>query len=487
MRLRGFLKYYNEHTKNILLLLIICLLTYWPITSGLFSSKGDSIHYFLPYRYNISQAIQHGEFPFWSPYIYLGNPVYGDMQSGAWNPFVWFFSLFSSYNISIFHVEYLIYIFLAGLGMYRLVYYLVNNTSAALLLGTAYMLSGFMLGGQLINWAASAAFLPFVIYFYLALIQKNKWSAVWKTGLFLYLLLVCGYPSFFIIVSYLLLLLFIISFFDRLTGKKYTNRITWSKFISQHVLVIITFAGLSLPAIISYLDLLPYYSRGGGVTYMESNANTFELQHFLTFLFPPTIGATYINSETDLTCRNIYLGFLSLIVFVTYPPRLKRRNLLLLFLVLFSALYSLGDATPLRKLCYDFLPLMNTFRHPSQMRLFFIFGLLLLMSPGLRSFFGSICEKNDYTRSKIVKIVSFLLVVFFSLALILSFQKLSIFNSGILASGEFNKFIKKIIDNLNFYDAVFISAFTQLIFILIFLIWFFRKSLTVKKFYWLCR
>src|SRR5688572_16933982 len=190
------------HYKNYLLLLVICLLAYWPLTFSVFSSKGDSLQYFLPYRYNISMAIQHGELPFWSPHVYLGNPVYGDMQSGAWNPFVWFFSLFGSYNLTVFHIEYLVYIFLAGIGMYKLVYHLYKNTSTASLLAATYMLSGFMLGGQLINWAASAALFPFIIYYYLIVIQTRQWSAAWKTGLCLYLLLVCGYPSFFIITSY---------------------------------------------------------------------------------------------------------------------------------------------------------------------------------------------------------------------------------------------------------------------------------------------
>jgi hypothetical protein len=93
----------KAHYKKYGLLLVICLLAYWPLTFGVFSVKNDAIHYFLPYRFTISEAIRNGEMPFWSPYIYLGNPIYGDMQSGAWNPVVWFFSLIGRYDISLFH------------------------------------------------------------------------------------------------------------------------------------------------------------------------------------------------------------------------------------------------------------------------------------------------------------------------------------------------------------------------------------------------
>src|SRR5687768_13370870 len=154
----------KDQTYHYFLLLVICLLAYWPITFGFFSVKNDAIHYFLPYRFQISETIRNGELPFWNPYIYQGYPVYGDMQSGAWNPVVWFFSLFGRYDITIFHFENLLYIFTGSFGMYKLANWFSKDANTSFLVSVAYMLSGFMLGGQLINWLAAAAFIPFVIY-----------------------------------------------------------------------------------------------------------------------------------------------------------------------------------------------------------------------------------------------------------------------------------------------------------------------------------
>ena len=245
MRLPNSLQDNKIHYKNYLLLLVICLLAYWPLTFGLFSVKNDAIHYFLPYRFNISEAIRNGEFPFWSPYVYLGNPLYGDMQSGAWNPVVWFFSFIGRYDITLFHYENLLYIFLGGVGMYKLTNRLFAHSHTALLIAVSYMLSGFMLSGQLINWLAAAAFLPFVFHYYLCTahrvrwtsrgqtLRQTSWSNAAKTGIALFFLLTAGYPSFFIITGYVLLALFVITVINRFRNNE-SPAISWKGFLIQH-------------------------------------------------------------------------------------------------------------------------------------------------------------------------------------------------------------------------------------------------------------
>ena len=59
-----------------LLLLLITLIAYWPLSIQLFSLKNDALVYFLPYRYQLSESIQQGCFPWWNPYIYTGLPIH---------------------------------------------------------------------------------------------------------------------------------------------------------------------------------------------------------------------------------------------------------------------------------------------------------------------------------------------------------------------------------------------------------------------------
>lgn len=466
------------HYKNYLLLLLICLLAYWPLTFGIFSVKNDAIHYFLPYRFHISEALRNGEFPFWSPYIYIGYPVQGDMQSGAWNPVVWIFSAIGRYDLTLFHYENLLYIFLGGAGMYKLTNRLTEHSHTALLIAASYMLSGFMLGGQLINWLSAAAFIPFVIHYYLLALDSTSVKNSVKTGIALFFLFTSSYPSFFILTAYLLVLLFLVTILLRIRNKK-TSFTDWKKILLHQLLIAAVFTGLALPALVSFIDLLPYYQRGGGTSYLESSTNAFEAQHFLTILFPGTIKATDIVSSTDVTCRNIYFGIIPLIILFALPPKWNRRNILLALLAVFSLLFSLGDATPVRKICYDLIPLLDTFRHPSQMRLFFILAVLLLAAPGLKRILNN--EISPGQRKKIKLIFLFTAAVLL-ITLIIALTQSSIMSklSG-GAGGGARAALKNILESVTLSDTIVLSSLLQLLFLSAFLIWF-KRALSSKLF-----
>src|SRR4051812_12743581 len=90
-----------ENARYYLLICFIACVAYWPLTFHIFSLKNDALTYFLPYRYHVSEAVHHGYFPFWSPYIYTGLPLHADIQSGAWNPVVLLLSLVKQYDMRV--------------------------------------------------------------------------------------------------------------------------------------------------------------------------------------------------------------------------------------------------------------------------------------------------------------------------------------------------------------------------------------------------
>ena len=183
-----------------IVLLLLAVAGYSPLTSGLYSLKNDDIAYFLPYRFNVVENLRNGFLPSWSPYVYQGFPLAGDMQSGAWNPLVWLLALFGRYDHTSLTIEIITYIFLAGTGMFRLLKELNTARNSALALAAAYMFCGFMLdSGQILCWVACAAILPFT-YLYLARILRNPNG---RNAAFFALancmLIAAGYPAFFII------------------------------------------------------------------------------------------------------------------------------------------------------------------------------------------------------------------------------------------------------------------------------------------------
>jgi hypothetical protein len=110
----------NIFWKPYLWIFLIAVLSYWPIALQLFSIKNDNVMVFLAFRYNISEAIQHGHLPLWTPYMNLGFPMHADIQSCAWNPIVWLLSLSGRYTLTTMHLETMLYIFISGAGMFRL-------------------------------------------------------------------------------------------------------------------------------------------------------------------------------------------------------------------------------------------------------------------------------------------------------------------------------------------------------------------------------
>jgi hypothetical protein len=368
-----------RHWKIYIFLFFLAILAYWPISFQVFSVKNDAIHYFLPVRYTISNSIQHGYFPYWANSFYLGYPLHGDMQSGVWNPLVQFISLLTTYNITIFHIETLLYIFFAGVGMYKLSGIITHSTLARMMNATAFMLSGYLLGsGEFINWMASAAFIPFVIYYYHRLLHTRLASNALKTAIALWLLLTSGYPADSIIMAYVLAGMFLI-YFTRNRKHIKTEKGLIKKYVWLHALLVISTLLLLAPALLSYFELLPYYSRGSGTGLSEAMANSFDPKSSLSFISPWAALANDYSTSGDITGRNIYIGIYPLVfAMAAFSLKNSYRKTILLVAAVTSFLFCLGDATPFRGICYEILPGMDSFRHPSHFRLYTIIALLLL-------------------------------------------------------------------------------------------------------------
>jgi len=239
----------------------------------------------------------------------------------------------------------------------------------------------------------------------------------------------------------------------------------------------LVFTGLSLPAAVSYIDMLPYYSRGSGTSYQDTLSNSFELQHLVTFFFPGALNTVDMQSVTDISCRSVFIGIFPFIILTAFPPVLNKRNIMLIALAVFALLFSLGDSTPVRKLCYDFLPLMDSFRHPSQLRLFFIIALLLLTAPGLKKFLNNNPSLNGIKAVNGVAGVAFLLITL--LAAIDSHFVKRVLDFNLSGTRDA---LKNIISGMSLADVVFISGCTQIIFIGFF-VWQLKKGIKIEKWF----
>jgi hypothetical protein len=449
-----------------LLIAFTTLVTYWPLTLGVFSLKNDAFIYFLPWRYHISESIQHGFFPFWSPYLYTGLPLYCDMQSGSWNPVVLGISLFTRYNMFILQWELLLYIFIAGIGMFRLVSEFNYSAKTALVAAIAYLCCGFITdSGSFIPWITCAAYLPFLFLYFYRVLTRPGLANTLKLSLVLFLLITAGYPSYLIYAIYLLAAGFIYWFIGSIKRRSGTIKSIKYLLFAGGIFIL-----LAAPVLLSFIDFLPYYTRGQGATLQQSLTDPFNLFCSISYLFPSAVAKSHEWIHTDVAMRNGYVGiytiaFFTVALLLPYNPVKK----FLLGITLFSFVFSLGELTPLRGWCYRFLPLMNSFRHPAIIRLFTSIGIILLSAQAVDYFF-----KQDNVR--IPKMVRRVLVI---LALVvLAFMAYYYFREASLKDHFItNKGVKAFIDNCNLPVLIILLGIIQVAFIVAFLLVNKRKNI----------
>ncbi|RYY50846.1 MAG: hypothetical protein EOO06_02745 [Chitinophagaceae bacterium] len=364
--------------------LLTCLV-FWPLATCLFTLKNDALTYYYPVRTLISDAINNGELPLWTPYINLGYPLHADMQSGAWNPVIWIFSLLTKYSLAAFHYELLLYISFAGIGFYYLCKSFGYSKTVALTMSIAYQFSGFMIDSvQFFNCISAACYLPFVLLFFRNLVLHQRLKDSFLLALFLFLLFTGGYPSLFIITAYALLAYLVWHLFNNFKNRKLFRPVLLHLLLSGML-----FGLLSLPAIISFTRHLTEISRGAGQSLAIALENSMNPSAMLSVIAPFSTTANDQFLTSSILMRNMYFGLLPL-MFLLYAVgngMLKKQKELLFFFVLAMIMLGLawGEFFFLRQIAYYCLPLMDSFRHPALFRLFTIFFLLIVAGAGMQS------------------------------------------------------------------------------------------------------
>ncbi|MFT3681421.1 MAG: YfhO family protein [Ferruginibacter sp.] len=471
--------------KTWLLLAFICLLGYWPVSSNLFTLKNDAYIYFLPCRYFISETLQSGHLPLWNPYFYMGFPLHGDMQAGVWNPVIWLFSLFGRYNMTMLQYETLLYIFIGGIGIYKLLNEFNITHRSKVIVAVCYMFSGYIIDtAQITVWTGSAAFIPFVFLYYYRLItlKPAAYSNALKTSLALYMLLTAGYPSHLIMAGYILCFAFLCTLIS--CYRKNPDRKISILFIKASSLAVITFLLLALPAFLSYADYLPYYQRSSAIAISDAQANPFNPFAIISYLFPLSVTKQHGWLTTDPTARSAYMGLFTLLLLVFILKKKfsgTQRFILTATIIIF--LFSLGPATPVRKIFYHLVPLTDHFRHPGIMRLFTTLGLLILSSFMLDDFFEAVKDKSTkfYSHLGIFGIIAVVLAMLVHTGNSPLFKKITLFKANFFQAADKRSFIKQFYDSLSFADAVLLEGLIQIIFLALFIYILRKKNILQLK------
>ncbi|MEO8068052.1 MAG: hypothetical protein ABI599_10210 [Flavobacteriales bacterium] len=371
-----------ENLRAFLFLAVCVLVAWWPLSTFTYAvAHGDMLDCWLPWRTFIADCLQNGEWPVWNPYQQMGYPVHADLQGPAWYPEALLLGGTIGQGIYVLQALVIIYLLVAGMGMYRLAKQFCGSHTAALTVGAAYMLSGFFTAHVMHQYSfISGAWWPWMFAAFLRLLQKPGWRPALEAAVFQFLLLTGGNHTFTIIGSYLMLALIAVRGVQFLRSGERRSALS----LCSHLLL---FASASLIMACGVLHAwwysAPFIARTGGIDYGMAAQNPFTWKAALSFLIPwATTGGPEITG-TNITMANASMG---LVMLVLLPLAfLRKRSAFENVLLVFGAvclLASFGDSLPVHRWLFSVLPGMNVFRFPSY---FTFFTLLCWLLPVART------------------------------------------------------------------------------------------------------
>lgn len=391
--------------SDYLIIVSVAALCLFPVYSGYFSLKYDNITFDLPIHYFMGEQIVSGDLPIWFNTWNMGFPL---QSVFCWGVFSTIFLSFSRINFpdpSIFHMELVFFIALAGITFFKLLKnFGTPDRKMALLLACTYMLSGFTFGSsQWIFYLSGMALMPLCIYFLLQLLKKKtlKYAILFPVS---YLVLFTNTHVFMSIVC-TYIIAGIVAFH---TLYSYRNSsLSFFPFIKKYGYPAAAFLLLffiCMPPIWYSLELLPYLDRNTPITrdtvVFQSN---FMHPAGLITLALPQAAVKWQMANTEGLMQSVYMGILTPLLAMLAIRRFfgapDATNKILFIVSLFFLLVSFGHLLPLREVL-NFLPGFSYFRHPGLFRLFFIAFLLVFIA---RSSNGNLSETlyNEKNRKMI--------------------------------------------------------------------------------------
>jgi len=457
-----------------LVLFSLIVTSYFSISLLQYSFKWDMADQYFPWRYLVGEHLKAGQLPLWNPYQDGGYPMHGDPQSAAWYPIVWLLSIVTGgYTLYTLHVEFILTLFIASIGFYKLSKHLNYSSHTSILLAYAYACSGFFAGNaQHFTWIISGAFLPFIFYYFLKTLEKPSLSDSLKTSLSLFFILSGGYPAFLFIACYILFALLILKIIHHIKYKTFRDLFP---LLYHQLIIAIAFLMTSSVVLYSITYCTPIVTRGGSVSLAKAFDSPFTLPSFISFVFPfATCHTTHMSTfDTDVSMANAYFGLILFVLFILFLFKKDKtaleKTLLTIAIVVMSA--AIGPVLPIRKFLYDYIPLMNLFRFPSAFRIFFMIFFILLA--------GSQLEKINTQQFSLKKIK----YIWFSiLALLLSTLAVSLLKNY-SGTGIYDYLFNFSFfdEHCTVYDHVIIQCCTHLfVFISIMLVWQCSKKSTLS-------
>lgn len=367
---------------------------------------------FVPWWDWAWDTLRMGYIPLWNPLVGMGAPLIANYQSALFYPPHWVYFLLHlaggaalmAWGQALMIAAHLIW---SGLGMVYLTRRLGGDDLAQAVSGLAFSLSGYLVArAGFLSINAASAWLPWILYLSLVLVQDQDLKSVLKLVLAMAFQLLAGHAQ---TTYYTLLLSGVwVIFWTWKTAKQ--------RKIKSHIKrVLVTMGKFALSGVtaglLAAVQLLPTFEyliesqRTSAVDYEFAMTYSFWPWRFLTLIAPDLFGNPvqgnywgYANYWEDA----IYIGLLPFLLAAGWAiksvrsvigkTKFKSRHtgimdselsLFLLLVIVLSFLWALGSNTPIFPWFYEHIPTFDLFQAPTRFTLWAVFALSLMAGMGV--------------------------------------------------------------------------------------------------------
>ncbi|MBZ5593894.1 MAG: YfhO family protein [Acidobacteriia bacterium] len=319
----------------------------------------DIASFHLPLATYIARCVREGILPFWDPYPYCGVPIHGDIQAQLFYPFTWISILLG--NLSAGHtlyywIEWLVpfHTILAGLFTFLLLRQIGVTAFPALFGGTVYQLGGFFASQtQHLGAICCGAWLPLTLLCILKLRDRitARWIAVLAVSTALSIL--AGFPAAACVVFGAAALV-AVGFSVFLARRRRFYLAILAGFVLGHVIAAVQIAPTYQLARWGAASMrAEWYVTGAGLR-VQSLASLVAPNYY--HIFTPFDPAQF-KLPINFTFLYVYCGLIPLALLVLAPFLRRAPHAKVLFaLTVMSAIWMLGDETPVYRFVYTHLP-----------------------------------------------------------------------------------------------------------------------------------
>ena len=373
MRMKKVLSICKKNKKDILAISIIFLISIIFFKNFLgtetLMNNGHYLHEQTFFSYNYKTALEKHTLPFWTPYWYSGQPIFGDSQVFFVNFTFICIMLFGNIFLAI-NLSTLFYFFISGLGMYLLIKSLTSSRIAAFVSSLIYMFNGLIY-----NFVTTGnpsilepyALIPFIFLFvFKATKSKNPIFYSALVGIFMAFQVFSGGG---VILIYTLLLVGSYLTFNLISKNFKKNFI---KTLVTGSIIILFLFGLSAVKLFPDMEFMKKTNRAEGVSYQEYiGSDKFSFSEFFKVIV--------INKNSPSI--QIHIGIVGfLLVLLSFA--LWRKKLVLFFILLSAFVLSLSTGGVLAELFYKYVPAFGQTRHIGRVLFIFVFSASVLAGYG---------------------------------------------------------------------------------------------------------